>query len=295
MTYTWVFLSVLSGFGQALGWALRKKALENIGLNNTLGCVSFLIGGALLFFVYVLLHGLAAPPVTLRFLEAMGVIVTVNVIGAWASFRALGRAPLSLLMPFFPVLALTVVPVEYVVRGVAPHGFQLLGMALIAVGAVLLSLKAWPDRSARKALGYFAVCLACFSLGIPFQAVAVEETQSGLFTAAVFLFGIGAGFVPLVLVSGERFVWARLAGTKDFTKVLWLMAATGFVSAFLENAPQITALLSAKASEVFALKRTMPFFALVLGVFMFHEKITRRHVAGTALLVVGSMMVVWFR
>jgi uncharacterized membrane protein len=73
------------------------------------------------------------------------------------------------------------------------------------------------------------------------------------------------------------------------------MFIVGAVTVLLEWSPALVALLPAKASEVNALKRTMPFFALILGVIMFHEHVTKRHIAGTALLVVGSMFVVWFR
>lgn len=45
---TWIFLSLLSAFGQAFGWALKKKSLENKGVNNTLGLVSFLVAGSML-------------------------------------------------------------------------------------------------------------------------------------------------------------------------------------------------------------------------------------------------------
>ena len=73
------------------------------------------------------------------------------------------------------------------------------------------------------------------------------------------------------------------------------LLASGAVIGLFEIGPSTVALLTAKASEVFALKRTMPFFALILGVVMFHEKVTKRHMIGTSLLVVGSMFVVWFR
>jgi drug/metabolite transporter (DMT)-like permease len=73
------------------------------------------------------------------------------------------------------------------------------------------------------------------------------------------------------------------------------MVLAGIVIAMIENGPVAIALENATASEVFALKRTMPFFALLLGMFMFNEKITRRHVLGTVFLIIGSILIVWFQ
>jgi drug/metabolite transporter (DMT)-like permease len=295
MNYEWAFLSVLAAFGQACGWALKKKTLESKGINNTLGCVSFAVAGLILVLMHVAVNGWILPHITWRFIEASAVVIVANVIGAWAAYRAIDRAPLSSLMPYFAVTSLTIVPIEFFFRDALPQALQIFGIALIVLGAIFLSANAMPDKTARKALGLFALAILCYSFSSPFIGVAVDETQSGLFSAAVFHLGIAAGFVPLIFLAKEPGVILRLGQTGEWKKAFLLMLASGVVIALLENGPATVALLTAKASEVFALKRTMPFFALILGTAMFHEKVTKRHIFGTALLVAGSMFVVWFR
>ena len=295
MTHEWVFLSILSAVGQAFGWALKKKTLESKGINNTLGCVSFAVAGLLLALIYGAINGWTSPDITWRFVEASAVVIVANVMGASAVYRAIDRASLSLLMPFFAVTSLAIVPIEFFVRGVRPHALQILGIVLLVGGAIILSAKAVPDKTARKALGIFLFAVMCYSVLVPFMAVAVDESHSGLFAAAIFALGTAAGFVPLVFLAKEPQVILHLRQTGEWKKVFWLMLASGAVIGLFEIGPSTVALLTAKASEVFALKRTMPFFALILGVVMFHEKVTKRHMIGTSLLVVGSMFVVWFR
>lgn len=295
MAHEWVFLSLLSAFGQALGWALKKKSLENTGLNNTLGCVAFFVAGVLLCVTYGVASGWAEPQLSSRFWGAAVIVICVNVTAAYMAYKALDIAPISLLMPFFPIVSLGTIPVEYVVRGVVLHAAQIVGIVMIVVGAILVSAKAMPDRVARKAVLLFFVSILCYSVGVPYWGVCVEEAHSGLFAATVLHLGIGLGFVPLIFVSKETRAIKLSYQRGEWRQSLLLMLAIGFIVAFLENGPQTIALLYVSASEAFALKRTMPFFALVLGVTMFREHITKRHIAGTALLVIGSIVVVWFK
>ncbi len=291
----WAFLSILSGFGQALGWALKKKTLENKGVNNTLGFVSFLTAGVLLIFMWGIKSGWVFPAMSERFISASLIVIILNVVAVWAGYRALDKAALSMLMPFVALTSLAIIPVEYLLRGVLPTTLQVVGITVVVVGAILFASKELPKKEAFTAIGYFAVTILCYSITSPFMAVAVEASGSGLFSAAVFHLGIAIGFLPLVFLINEGVTVQALRLRGEWKKVLLLMVIAGSVVALLENGPATVALESAKASEVFALKRTMPFFALILGIMMFNERVTKRHVIGTTLLVLGSMLIVWFR
>lgn len=291
----WIFLSLLSALGQAFGWALKKKTLENKGVNNTLGLVSFLSAGIILTFLWGVPNDWILPAVTGRFVFATAVIVVLNIVAVWAGYRALDKAAFSTLMPFVALTSLAIIPIEYTLRGVLPNALQVVGIAVVVAGAILFTAKKLPEKEALAAAGYFAVTILCYSVTTPFMAVAVDESGSGLFSAAVFHLGIAVGFIPLLLLAREGASVQVLQSSGEWRKVLFLMVLAGAVIAFLENGPATVALETAKASEVFALKRTMPFFALVLGIMMFGEKITKRHIVGTALLVLGSAMIVWFR
>ena len=138
----WVLLSILSAFGQALGWALKKKTLENKGINNTLGALSFFAAGAIL----ALLWGLSSddwmvPQMTVRFVMASLVVIGMNIFAVWAAYRALDKAALSMLMPFMALTALAIVPVEYFLRGTMPNVWQICGIAVVVCGAVVFAAK----------------------------------------------------------------------------------------------------------------------------------------------------------
>lgn len=295
MTYDWVGLSLLSAFGQAFGWALKKKSLESKGVNNTLGAVSFAVAGVILAGLYVAMNGLVVPVITPRFVMAAAICIVGNIIAVWAAYRALDRGPLSLLMPFVAVTSLAIVPIEYFVRGVAPNGMQIVGIVLLVAGAISFTSRFMMDKHILKAMGYFAITVLCYSFGPPFMGVAVDESGSGLFSAAVFHVGIALGFIPFILMAREGRAVSKLRADGLWVKTLLFMLASGAVIALLENGPATVALETAKAGEIFSLKRTMPFFALILGVVMFGEKVTKRHILATCLLVTGSVFIILFK
>ena len=295
MTDTWILLSFLSAFGQALGWALKKRTLENKGINNTLGLVSFFTAGVILFLLWGLTEVNRLPSMSPRFILASLVVIGVNILAVWAIYRVLDQAALSVLMPFVAVTALFVVPIEYVLRGVLPNVFQVYGIALVVTGATFFATIKRPTKEVLTVAGYFATALLCYSIAPPFQAVAVEESGSGLFSAGVFHIGIAMGFFLFRFLYTESQAIGTLQEKGEWGKTILLMVAAGAVLALFENGPATVALESAKASEVFSLKRTMPLFALILGIWMFREKVTIRHFFGTTLLVGGSILIVWFR
>lgn len=286
----WVSLSILSGFGQALGWALKKKTLAYSGLNNTLGFISFLVAGFTLLFLWRFLEDGMSPTITARFALATLVVVTLNVLAVWSAYRALDKAGFAQLMPFVALTSLTIVPIEYLLRGILPSTLQVVGIVVVVLGAIVCTAREKISSVSLASAGYFGVTLLAYSVTSPFMAVMVEESSSGLFSATVAHLGIALGFLPLVLITGE---WGKTT-RGYFTQALVPMVIAGLVIALLENGPANVALETGSASEVFGLKRTMPFFALIFGVLMFGEKVTTRHIFGTALLVLGSMLIILF-
>ncbi|MDD3182921.1 MAG: DMT family transporter [Alphaproteobacteria bacterium] len=291
----WVALSLLSAFGQALAWALKKKLLANKGINNSIAALSFLVAGVFLVLLHVLSNGLHIPTLSPSFFVASAFVIVANIVAVWTAYRALDCAEFSLLMPFIALSALAIIPTEYILRDVTPNLPQFFGILLLVFGAVFFSFQRIPNRTTLRAIGYFAIAVFSYAISGPFMGIAVEESQSPLFSAAVFHLGIVVGFVPLIFLAQEKKGLQYFCRTGQWRGILSFMLISGFVMAIFENGPATIALASAKASEVFALKRTMPFFALVFGVIIFHERVTPKHVIGTVLLVVGAMLVLWFK
>lgn len=291
----WIGLSFLSAAGQALAWALKKKVLNDSKVNNILGCLSFFAAGLILLLMWGFAAAWQIPLLTTRFALASAVVIFLNVVASWAAYKALDLSDFSALMPFISLTALTIVPIELVLRGVLPTGPQVVGMTLVLIGSLIFHVKSLPTTTSRRAIAYFGVTLLCFSITSPLGAVVVDECGSGLFAAMFFHFGIGFGFLPLLVTSNQRKVVREFLFRRDCLKLTGFMMVSGIVIAVLENGPATVALQYADASEVFALKRTMPLFSLFLGHILFHEQITLRKMMGTLLLVAGSFLVIWFQ
>jgi drug/metabolite transporter (DMT)-like permease len=295
MEYIWALWATQGGFGQALGWALKKKVLANKGINNTLGLVSYITAGLVFSVWWGIASNFSVPEITSRFVWASVVVCSLNVLAAWTAYKVLDQTALSKLLPFIALTSIPIVPIEYLIRGVFPTTLQLVGIVIVVLGAIVVGFKEKIGKDSLKVAKYFAVTLICYSITSPFMGVMVDESSSGLFSGAVMHLGIAFGFIPIVLYSKEKESIQALKISGEWKKNIFFMILTGVVIALLENGPINIALETAKASEVFALKRTMPFFALALGVWWFKERITFQHVIGTAFLVLGSVLVIWFR
>lgn len=290
----WAALSLLAAFGQSLSWALNKKALNQSGVNNLASLVIYAVAASVLTLFYFFFETREIS-LSLTFWGAMIGVVILNILAVWAGYKAVDKTSLLTLMPFMSLTALAIVPIEYVLRGVLPTGMQIWGMVVVVLGAIIVTMQTKPTKEALTVAKYFAVTLVCYSITSPLQGVTVTESGSGLFVAAIAHISIALGFIPIVLMAKEGRAVALLKEQGQWLMTLKWMVLAGLVIALLENGPINIALESATASEVFALKRTMPFFALLLGVAIFKEKLTLRHGIGTAFLVIGSALIIWYR
>lgn len=295
MTFGWVFLSLFAAFGQALGWALRKKSLHNNGLGNTLGFVTSLVGGGLIALAWGVFNSWDVPEISERFIIVTFIGISINLLSIWTGHRAMERADLSLLSPYMALSALILIPLEFMVSDLLPNALQIIGAAVIVLGAIVVTAKGLPNRSSYRALGYYGITILCYSILPITLRICVLEAGNALFAVFVVLLGMCIGFLLLIFIEKEQKKIKELFATGSGRPVLKFMIFIGAVIAFLGYAPTALALQDASASEVIALKRTMPFFAIILGIIMFKEKVTLRHAMGTALLVGGCMLVVWFQ
>lgn len=294
MEYTWVFLSLLAAFGHAFGWAMRKKVLQVKGVNNTLGCMAALGGGATLYLLW-LLGSVPLPVFTNTFFVYIVCGVIIDVLSFWAAHRAMEHASISLLMPFVSLSALIILPFEYVMNGLIPTWMQIVGVLVIVSGALVLTVKGLPDRSSYKAMAYYSITIiSCAIIPVVYRG-AIHEIGSPFLTFAIVNISVAFGFLCLMFVEREGSELRRKVSSGKAQSLLLKMLAVGVITALLNQAPTAWALLEASASEVVALKRTMPFFALLLGIYMFKERVTLRHFLGTALLVIGCVLVVLFQ
>lgn len=273
----------------------QKKSLQNVGLNNTLGLVSYLVAGIILLLWWGMATDWRVPLISGHFVWASGAVIFLNVAAVWAAYRALDRGMFSFLMPFIALTAVFIVPIEYFLRGVAPSTIQIVGIIIIVAGAMSMTYRGFPEGMTIRLVLYFSFTVLCYAFSSVCGSIAIQASGDGLFSAAIYHLGIAFVFLLMTIVSDERAVLDSLASEGRLWNAVCAMALAGIVIALLENGPSSLALEQANASEVFALKRTMPLFALILGISLFHEKVTRWHILGIVLLIIGSGLVVWYK
>lgn len=288
----WFALSLLAAFGQALNGTLKKKTLRHSGINAVLGFVSYSVAAVVLFVLWGIVKDFTIPVITQAFVLASLTTISLNVVAVWAFYKALDPTDFSRLMPFMAINTLFMVPIEYVLQGQLPNMYQVAGMIVVIIGAIHFAEYKGLNRRPSPATWYFLITLICYSVTSPSMDVMRTESQDPFFSATVMHIGMAIGFIPLMLWKKELSVFRQIDSQRS---ALTLMCLTGLVIALLENGPVFIALGSALTSEVFAIKRTMPIFALLLGRLFFGEQITRRQWQATGMMVIGSVCVVWFK
>lgn len=290
----WIFLSVTAAFGQALAWALKKKSLQNSNLNNTLGAVAYLAAGAILSAIWFFV-GFESVLISQKFIVALLVVVLLNVLATCCAFRALDYAGISQLMPFIAVTALLIIPLEYISLGTLPNLQQIYGITLVVLGVLFFSGARLPRGASLSATLLFGVTLTCYAITSTGMAVMLAESNDPFFSAAIMHLGIGICFLPLMFRYKETATLKNLATNGKILPVIGVMVLVGVIAALLENGPIFLALESASAAEVFSLKRLMPLFALLFGIYWFKEKVKKRHIVGTVFMILGAMTIIWFQ
>lgn len=294
MEFGWVFLSLFAAFGHAFGLALRKKVLRVKGVGNLLGFVSFLATAGLCYLIWFTLGSGVLPSLSQTFYVFASLAILANLAAVLSTHKALEHADLSLLVPFTSLSALLVVLSEYLISDVILQQLQLVGVAFVALGAFLVVLKKFPDKKTYVALGYYSITIISISVLSVFLKIIVDETGDPVFVVATVNSGVAVGFILLMAFEKKLNAFSMLT-RKGGLKLLGVMIALGATVALINKLPTNFAYEQASAGEVIAVKRIMPFFGLILGIVMFKEKVTLRHAIGTALLVGGCMLVVWFQ
>lgn len=297
----WILLSLIGAFSQAFGYAFKKKALQTPGMNNVIGFISFTFAGIIFFVLFAAQSGtMWTSGLAPHFWYAMFWYASLNVAAFWFMYKALDIAEFNHLMPFMTITSLALIVPPIFILGEIPSRLSLIGITLVVVGALYIN---WPQHNGpkiahskksanRKGVLYFLITAACFTIAPTAQKITVTES-SVLFASAVVHVLIGLGFGVMILVFREL---PRLthAFRPELRKLLVAILAAGAIIV-AENGSINAALVNAPVANVFALKRIMPFFAFLIGLFYFKERTDiGKKIAATALMIVGAVLVTLF-
>ncbi|MFA6565412.1 MAG: DMT family transporter [Candidatus Paceibacterota bacterium] len=278
----WALLAFCGAFFQALGSAVFKRALRIHDRKYIVGFISYAVAG-IIFFAF---HYASSGSFWMRGLsEKFWIIIVLfgalNGLGAWFLYRALEFAELNYVMPFMTFTALSLIVPPIFLLGEIPSLGSVFGMALIVCGAALMNYSMREltsdeiQRRAmnRKGLNYFLVTALCFTILPTFAKVAIQES-SVWFASFLTETSTAVVFLVILLFKNEWRDFREFFVRKNRT-FLMLVLLSGLIYVG-ENGTINTALHMAPVAQVFAIKRTMPLFAFLIGLFTSASRATSR-------------------
>ena len=287
---------------QALGAAINKKSLQKTSTNNLVGFVTFTVAGLAFLAVYFFSNeSFGLENLSVHFWEMMAWYAGLNIVAYWFMYRALNLAEFNHLMPFMALVSISVIIPPIFMLGEIPTAAGLFGIILIVIGAITMNYKKNILKNAnnqkhkdnRKGALYFLVTAICFTFTSTLAKVTIKES-SVLFSSLMVHLLIGAGFL-LMLIAYKEFGKIKSAILKpELRPLLFGMIVVGLV-VFIENGTVNTAFTMAPVASVMAIKRIMPLFAFLIGLFYFKERSDlKKKIIATALMVAGAIFVTIF-
>lgn len=306
---TWIIFALIGAFAQALGAAIKKKALQAKGMNNVIGFVAFGFAGLVFWLLFVFDSGsLWMDGLSSRFWEAMIWYAGLNVLAVWFMYKALDIAEFNHLMPFMTLTSLSLVIPPMIFIGEFPSLMSFGGILLIVCGVLLMSyerkwksddsedIQADKERKGnnRKGVYYFLVTALCYTFAPTAAKISVQES-SVLFASFLAHVMIAFGFLAIMCAVKELPKISLICMDTKHRKLLASVLVAGSVIV-LENGSINTALDEASVAYVFAIKRVMPFFAFLIGIFYFRErKQLRQKLIATVIMVAGAIVMTVFK
>jgi drug/metabolite transporter (DMT)-like permease len=176
----------------------------------------------------------------------------------------------------------------------------------VVVGAIIMNYKNKKNSIAeekiqntkinnRKGLMYFLIALAIASLIPPIIKISVVES-SAIFTSFMISWLVGIAFLIMIFIFKEREKVKEILVLREKKNIILLIiiVLAGIITA-IEFATMNTAFGLANVAYVMGIKRTMPFFAFLIGYFFFKEKTdVLRKIFATTLMVAGAIFIMTF-
>ncbi|MDD5396784.1 MAG: EamA family transporter [Candidatus Moranbacteria bacterium] len=321
----WIPFAFLGAIFQAVESGIKKKALQMQGMNNLIATIAFVFAGLLFAIFYVLDGGTLSLLQNLNqnFWMALFWMVALNIVAVWFNYKALDAAELSYLMPFMTLTSLSLIIPPMILLHEFPGMLSLVGIGVVVVGAVFMDWKFKKNfsdqekekhKNNRKGIMYFTMTALCYTFTPAIMKVVLVESGDVLFASSVVHILIGLGFIPLIFLMPATISVENGDGAKEKKKLsrketrelimtnLKSASARNFLIATLLAGTAIAisngginyALKFAAVANVFAIKRTMPLFAFLIGVFCFKERDNLwQKIIATAIMVVGAIIITY--
>jgi drug/metabolite transporter (DMT)-like permease len=285
-----VWLGLLLALGTSVTWALGNVLIQRSGraVGAPRAMMWALGAGAVLSGLCALAFDARREPVSASTLGWLGIGAVSGVVAYVTLFYALGRARLSIAIPFIASWSLWSALFSFLVFGERPRALQLAGAACVLAGVILVSLDAAreaapaADRSANgRAL--LASLVSGLAFGVMVPSLPEAAGAAGDFGATALVYALGlllawpiARVARLELSLPSRAVWPLLLLTG-------LCETAGFVFVTLARRFAPMAVVAPVASLSSAL--TILFGWIALG-----EPVRPVAAAGAALACAGLVI-----
>lgn len=229
------------------------------------------------------------PPLDGVFFTALGAALPAELAAMFLYVRAIQVSPLALTIPYLAFTPLFAIGTDYLVNHDLPNWPGLLGVVLLVAGAYGLNLHQarlgpaeplralWREPGSRMMLATSAIYAYTVVLG----RLALKHS-SPLFMAAFYPLLIIVA-VSAILLPLKRLSWSWLR--RPWPALALALCMSGMAIC------HYLALDQTQASYMVAIKRLSPLFAVLYGGFLLGEVRLVQHLAATALMVGGAVVI----
>ena len=283
----WAFLSVISGLGDAVIFAMMKK-LKHVN-SSIIVWVQYAFA---LPFLLVLLYFNYPEQINASVYWIAGLNGILLIITTYMLVKALQTSKLSVSLPMLSLTPLFLIILSYFMLKEIPTSAGFIGIILIAAGAYIVNIKNGkglfePFNSLFKIKGSVYIIIVAFVWSITSNLfkIGIIASNALFFTVLVYFF-ISLMMLPLFFINFNK----KLAEIRQNLKLLaFLGVSSAFMIALVSYAMAI-----AIVPYVISLKRSSLIFSIFIGYFAFKERNIRNSLIGTAIMLIGGILITLF-
>ena len=281
----WALLSILSGIGDAFGFALMKKLK---GTNSSV--VVWVQYAFALPFLLAFLYFNYPQKISIDVYWVMVLNGTLLLISTYLLIKATQMSNLSVSMPMLSLTPLFLILTSYIMINELPTFYGFLGIFLIVVGTYAIHIKNYKDgflepfKALAKDKGsVYAIAVAfIWSITANLFKSGIMGSNPIFYVFAVYLF-ISIIMLPLAFIKfKEKIVEIKI----NFNILILLGVLSAFIAATAAYAMSV-----AIASYVIALKRSSVIFSVALGFILFKEKGFKQAIIGATIMFIGTALI----
>lgn len=287
----WFLLAILSAFLTASQSALTKSFLKKI--DKYVLASGIFLSATVFLLVLTLVQGV--PEIKSGFYYFLIGTVLLNVIATILYFSALEIIDLSIADPIISFTPVFLILTSFIMLGELPTPVGVCGIILVVFGYYILNLKKDDSGKYEKSIIksfknrgaiYMLVVAFIYSLSSNFDKLTVKSS-SPLFGSAMIYLSLGIVFIIFSIYKKKNI-------QVEFRNSIHKFLLIGFFAAMSAVAIN-TALLMQIVPYTISLKRTSILFSVFMGVIFFKEKNIKEKILGSAIMLAGVILILFYK